>query len=651
MKRLGLLVLALFGMSLGARAEIVLNTEAEQLRQATEAKLQHTLETYLGERSKVLVGVQFNLTPEVAVAPTKPAEDPKLEAVGDELWVDLGYVTTPGDVPVREPAAEKNAPPLARKLSIDSVDADVRVSDGLDDATIQEVQNLTVASLQTLNPNVRILKVAFPTPPKKEEPPPPEVKPPPEEKKKDEPAREPAAAAPPEPLDGFDRLVKKFGPLIPLVAAGVVGLGILFAALFASRMLSESAGEIANGIRSMRSTLATSPDKPVSIAPILGPNGESLAGGGPRKGPPKTPPVSPRVREHSRNVAVIKQMLVENPLPFVRSLTDSAADRRGLRWLLASLSAEERTLLKSFLGADRIATLKESTEDEAGAGFDATAWLQDTIEGLVVREVSGVSLIERSLNTPQVLRLSTASPDELYRVAEQVNDPAVWRVVLEFLPKEKILGAMKASDTGLLQKVVAGGDPDATTLQQAAVRIIRELGEAKAQDSSRSTAADDRKRFYANILLEPAIDSVLAKPLGEDDTFLDELSQMAPDFVELLRKKVWTPRSLGRVTNVALKEAFAPLSPAQKTALLLALPAEHSQRLEAFMPDGTGRTIVLDQLRKARERSDLAEFEAAGRLAREFLDFLRRQVEAGKIVLEESRGFGEEDINSATKAA
>ena len=587
-------------LGLTARAQVSINPEAEQFRQNVETKLLRTLETYLGERSKVLVSAHF-------ILPDPNAPEKNLDADGKavastETWLDLGYVTTPG-----EPSVTDNS----GKLQIASTQVDIRVSEKLDDAELQQIQLLATNSLQGLNPQIRIEKVSFPLPFPKDEP-----------KVETKDAVKPAA-----PLDPIEKLLQKYGALVPLVAALVVGLGLLLASTSASRMMANAASEIAAGIRGMRPTVTTNPDKPINIS-SSGLGGEDLS-----KASKAVPPMPPRLREHFRNVAFIKKMLSENPLPLARALTDSSDDLRGIRWLLTNLSEDERRTLQKFLSSERLLALSELPND-GETPWDSSAWLQVTVENLVVREIAGGSAVEKALKADQSFRISSADPDLLFKLVREFNEASTWRVALEFLPKDRVLSALKESDTNLWQTLFAGSALEPAVLQEGAEKILSRLGTESSGPASNN--ADERKRFYSNILLDPAVDSVMAKALGDDDLFLDEISQMAPEFVQLLRKKVWTPRSLDRVSDVSLKDAFSGLSSAQKTALLLAFPGELSDRLQTYLPEGTGRTIVLDQLRRAREKSDGVEIESATRLAREFLDFMRKQADEGKVTLKAS---------------
>ncbi|MBS1984305.1 MAG: hypothetical protein JST16_09035 [Bdellovibrionales bacterium] len=593
-----LLTLALSFVGFAAHAQVEVSTEAEQLKQSIEGKIQRTLDTYLGGKSKVIVNVRFR-------APTAKEDD----AVANiDTWMDLGYVTAP------------NEGVASNKIRFKAAEVDIRVSDQLDDATVQQIQLLANNALDGMNPDVKISRVAFlepdalqaangATPGKAAD-------------------RTPASVTPEEPkseVSVFEKLIQKYGALIPLAAALVLGLGLLLSSSIASTVISRSAGEIAAGIRSMRATVSSNPEKPLTVAAPLGLDIKSS-----EVSAAKAPPVAPRLREHFKNLAFVKKTLLENPLAFVRVLGDSPEDQRGLKWLLANLDDAERASLKSVLGRERILTLTQAINVEGP--WDPASWLQGTVENAVLREVAGTSVVERALEGDQAFRLSMAPVEDLFQAVEESNDPASWRVALEFLPREKIGVVLRASDSSVWQRMLAGSDLDRDALRQAAGRILDRVGQ-NARDPRTAVQAEDKRRFYANILLDPAIDSILAKTLGEDDQFLDDLATMAPDFVALLRTKVWTPRSLDAVDHEALREAFLPLSPAQKMSVMLALPATVSQRFEDFLPEGTGRTIVLDQLRRARERQDLQEFDAATRLAREFLDYLRKQADSGRLAL------------------
>jgi hypothetical protein len=442
-------VLMLLAMAVGAlpvRAQVEINTEAEQFRQNVESKIIRMLETYLGARSKVLASVNFTYPD-----PTAPETPTDASATAStETW-------------------------LTGKLRIESTQVDVRVSETLDDATIQQVQQLITRALQGLNPQVRIEKVAFP----EALPEPPKTDPKAEEKKTEA------------PMDPLEQALHKYGALVPLVAALVVGLGLLLASTSASRMVASAASEIAAGIRSMRPTVSSNPDKPLTIS-----SSEPIGGDSAKSG--KTPPVPPRLREHFRNVAFAKKMIAENPLPFSRALSDSEEDLRGLRWLLTNIADEERRTLQKFISPERLLALSDLPSDGENP-WDSSAWLQNMVENLVVREIAGGSLVEKSLRSEQSLRISTADPQALFKIVTELNEPAVWRVALEFLPKERVIGALKRSDTQLWQTLFAGSSLDEATLRKGAEQIIERLGDAS---TTNARSSEEKKRFYSNILLD-----------------------------------------------------------------------------------------------------------------------------------------------------
>lgn len=585
-----------------ARAQVEVNPDIEQFRSSLEAKLLHAVETFVGPRSKVLASVRVTATPLSKILEEQAETDAKKAT--DETWLDLGYVTTPNEGVSPETKTTVVSPGGFR---VDSVDADVRVSEKLDDATLAQVQTLAQNTLSAFSAKVKVAKTNFleaiPEPPK--------------------------AETAKEELSGFEKFLAKYGALVPLLGAILIGLGLIVASGTAVRSMGQAAADLASGLRSLKAAPAPAPN---ATAANAADTKESDASG------PKAPPVPPRLRDHFRNLTLVKKRLSENPLPFLRALAEEGDDRRGLKWLLTNLNDEERAVIRKIIGLDRLSALAQDPPAADDVPWDPTAWLQTKVEDLVLREIAGGSLLEKAIDADQTLRLSSASAERLYKAAEDSQDPLAWRVAIEFLPRERVATLLRDSKQDFWKRLVEGSEIDADAARRGAAMLIERLGDdtnagAAAAGSSKAEVVEERRRFYSNILLDPAVDSVLAKGLGDDDTFLEELSGIAPDFVTLLRTKVWTPRSLERVPDEALREAFLALTPAQKTAVLLALPEGPSERLQSYFPEGTGRTIVLDQLRKARERGDAAEAESATRLAREFLDYLRKQVGEGRFNL------------------
>jgi hypothetical protein len=142
-----------------------------------------------------------------------------------------------------------------------------------------------------------------------------------------------------------------------------------------------------------------------------------------------------------------------------------------------------------------------------------------------------------------------------------------------------------------------------------------------------------RAEYLKSTLLDPVIHLVLSKPLTEDEAFLGNLSASAPELVVMIRTKIWTAREVRRVPAETLRETVMNLSSEQRGLLLYSLPESEAAHIESALPEGNARTILSSQVKKLRARNDSTEQKTAIALGRQFLDYLRREAERGRISL------------------
>jgi hypothetical protein len=84
------------------------------------------------------------------------------------------------------------------------------------------------------------------------------------------------------------------------------------------------------------------------------------------------------------------------------------------------------------------------------------------------------------------------------------------------------------------------------------------------------------------------------------------------------------------------------------------LPESEAAHIESALPEGNARTILSSQVKKLRARNDATEQKTAIALGRQFLDFLRREAERGRIsLLPEETGSKQEAVDGTqeTQAA
>jgi hypothetical protein len=339
-----------------------------------------------------------------------------------------------------------------------------------------------------------------------------------------------------------------------------------------------------------------------------------------------------------RSVQLLRATLKSEPALLTRSFSGSERDSRGLRRLLTFLEDAELAELGKSLGQFRLDKLVELGPGELSADEFST-WLKGISEQIAVRRIQGGSEVEKALGPERLLKLSSASPDELVRIARQSGHAADWRIALELLPQSETEAAIRGATDAERDVMISAAGATPQDVAQAADRWIQALasGEGSNVVSIAGGAAAGggaqgkaRKRFLEARLSGPLLAELLAKPLGEEDAFLERMQGSMPDLVELIRSRIWTPKDLDEVPDDYLGKMVKGLDNEQRVLLVLALPETQSERIRNLTPEGNAKTILQDRIRKALAKPDPAQNLRALEFSRAFLAQLRDEAVAGR---------------------
>ncbi|OFZ19057.1 MAG: hypothetical protein A2X94_14160 [Bdellovibrionales bacterium GWB1_55_8] len=503
------------------------------------------------------------------------AQKPKAGAGAD---ADMGYAPFASDFLDGDPESLVQA-----VLSLEAIEVDIQAPEELDDAFLNSVKNVVELTLKGMAPKVSISRV--PTPKK---------------------------------LDAsmFRSIDWKFA--ITLIAVLMVAL-ILTVGVGLS--LKSSANAIAEGLRSGNSsTIENKTDLTLNGAT----GGESG-----KKSEPQVPAIPPE-KDYDRNVGIVREVLVENPLLLAQSLRDEDSEWQGLRSLLPSLGEEERVTLKKALGA-RVSRLV-SDDVAGGAGtVNGAAWLRDFVERLMLRKVQGGSEVERTLGVNSAIVLSLSNHKSLLAAALAVDNRGAWRILTEFYPKSQMGSLFKEVSESQWWTIVSSVEATAQEVTDAASKMIELIQQSPLENESRS----EKSRFYKSHLVAPMVNYIKSVEFGRDDTLLDDLNKSSPDLAVLVREKVWTASQLELVPDDYLKRVLRDATYEQRAALIAVLPQNQASRIEALLPEGNIRTITVDQARRIKLLEAVSpERKHAVESVRKFIDYLRQQAANGKFVVQ-----------------
>lgn len=564
--------------------------EAEKIAQSIEQSILRNVQGFLGADIPIMIHVEM-----LPVDAPVSAEDDDGKNKGDTL--DLGYVEAMPPVKKDRSQAEEDVPKYG------GVRVYVGLPSKLSDDQIEAVKNLVRTSAKSLSPKIRIVpldKVETPKP-----------------KPSTDAERNPASETGP---SAFERLLQKYGALLPLLGALVVGAGLVFGAW----MLLAAFKQIARGIQDFRfPNMGGNPDKPFVLEHK---NGADAAM--PER-PRTPPPPTDRSRAYLRNLKTLRTELARNPMSLLRCLSETEEDLNGIRWLLPQLSESEQEATKSLLGADRMQKIGALSKDSA-ENWDSFGWLENLVQTLTFKRLSIRSALESALPSEDLVRLAKMPAEQLQAVVP-ADDVLALRIVLEVLPAERGLELLRKATDKVWEGLIQQAWPAAEELKATATRLL--AAAATPTDAATPAQNSGRAEFFSQILLEPTLALLSEKAPGDDDVFLESLARKDRGFAELVRSRFWTAGTLSRISDEVLRAPIAALPPKAKAALLVALPDAVSERFTGLLPAGMGKTIAVDQSRKIRERNDAQEIAACRAELRAFLNELQAAADRGEFEL------------------
>jgi hypothetical protein len=434
--------------------------------------------------------------------------------------------------------------------------------------------------------------------------------------------------------DAWTRFAERFGIFVPLVSTLILLLGVF---AISSGMRS-AAHEISEGIKTVRpvsnpTSLPTAVNRPALPSPAERTRGSGDDNTGSRSQGGASP------FELRRNVQILERYLRESPNLLLRSFGEAPEDILGLSYLISRMSAASNALLKDHLGVDRIAKLSSFRTSSEVIGFDVNGWVQSLVERVELKRLAGGDVIEESMTPDQTALLSNVGQEQLLRAAMRSDEPAVWRVVSEFVSSDFLRREGHTSDDQVWMGLVRGARvTDPSVVKVAVEKLVDELRSAASENAVQLREKNESREHFLRKILPMLVDTVFEREFGEDDRIVQHLLAETPDFEKLVYERIWTPKRLDIVTDVSLKTFL--LGPSfdneRRAYLIYALPEAQARRIEGLLPDGTMKKIVLDIASRLRTTADRDKKDGIRNWVRQFLDAVRVEVAGGRLETKES---------------
>jgi hypothetical protein len=577
---------------LAARAAhaIEVRAEARELESYIEGRVKEALKTILPEDAHPIVSVHA-----VPLSAAKKASEPQ-----DEKPLELGYVPIPivSDFWKQQaPGAPQAQPPF--EFESLQIGIQIPTADGkIEPALSKSIGSVVGKLLAGLNPVVST--TGFVRPPKPAEPP-----------------------KAPEPEEPF---LKKVPPdkLLMLGALLLGAIALAYAVYSIGRSLLAMSVSLTNGFLQLKETGESRAPQPAPAAPEAAKPAEMAIT------EKSVLPGAGDVKEAMRAVKSLKQVIRADAAIFSRIVSDSNKDVVALRRFLTHLDPEEQAAVKAALSPyilDKMSQVGGTVPDSLTPA-EFGAWLQRAAETAVLKKIQGGSSVEAALGAETCLKLVAFKPAALLGAIKGIGTGAAWRIGAEFVPQAQFAAALNEAGEAQWRALLESATAASEELVKTAGQILETQGAASgaqsAADPSSADALEKRSTYYTSYLVAPVVSAIEGKALGEDDHFVAGLAQTSPEFVELVKSRIWTCGELDTVPDDYLRKVIKAMTNDERVALILSFPQAQSERLRSMVPEGNARTIVLDKVQKALAKPvDPVAQRANLAVSRRFLNRLR----------------------------
>lgn len=595
------------------------NPKVTELQEKFEQRIVSRLKVFLPPDSKFDVSVQAKIADPKVTAKTNTATNKK------KASFDVGYLSVPVSddfISGLENGLDKDAnsqmhPPQVEEVTVSSIDAAVVISKS-DDPKLQDSPEAEKKNIAAITQLVQGLFDKIPTRVKVEYF-----------------SKLPEAPAPVTPEKPFD-VQKNMPYLIGLVATLIMA----FAVSAIARSLRSASVSVVDGLLNLNSRVKSDvkseeinkdsgkkedqdkPGKPAAVAGVTASMGTIHA--------------VPNPDPHS--VKVIKDFILENPVMVGRTISDSVVDMIGLRHLLPYLEETERALIHMVLGHRRLQRMWDIALDDHIQGenlYDFNAWLHRIAEKLTIRKLQGVSSIEQAVGKERMIKIIGAGEEKIFEIAKRHNHRATWRVALEFLSKEYVAEFLRKMNFTDLEVFLSSALSPFEEISNSVDRMIQELegvsSQPKTGDLTQTT--EERNSYYEKHMVDPLVAMITEKPPVEDELFLRRIDSLSTELGQLVRARVWSPERFKEIPDYYLDRRIKALTINERVSLILVLPKEQSERIRSMIPEGNGRSIVLDLVKQALAKADTKRDQENFAFFRGFMDSIKSDYEQKKFEL------------------
>jgi hypothetical protein len=320
-----------------------------------------------------------------------------------------------------------------------------------------------------------------------------------------------------------------------------------------------------------------------------------------------------------RNISIIQKTNLEIPdcLESCIKLND-LKDLKGLRSLIPYLGNESHVHIRYNITSELSSALLNLKDENPLSSRDFYQWVNNFTERLSVFKIKSATLFERLLAPELMSNLKNIPESELLEAAKKLNQPMVWKIIFEILPQERSQFLVAQLDEKDMQVIFKKENLKKSEIIKLAQQLLITCTNLDTFSSEKMDLG----------ILRPIMSILESKKPGEDDKYLESLSEYSAEIIPLVQANIWTAKMIREVPEEVLRQKFTLLEIDQKSGLILGFKDLFGEMFLEFVQDPKLKVILSDKFKSSEKVSPEVTKEAY-RTCRSFLTELKRDHDQG----------------------
>jgi hypothetical protein len=328
----------------------------------------------------------------------------------------------------------------------------------------------------------------------------------------------------------------------------------------------------------------------------------------------------------SRNLSIIHKTNLEIPDCLdVCIKKEDLRDIKGLRSLLPFLGHESHVNIRYNISEELSNALLNPKDESPLSSNDFYRWVNSFTERLSVLRIKSATLYEKILSSDTMNKLKSINELDLIEAARTLNQTIIWKIVFEVLPEDRSTFYIEQLDEKEMQMIFKAENLKKSQIIEQADLLIKTCVN---MDTSFNLKIDES-------LLKPLMTILEAKKPGEDDSYLNSLTNFSAEIIPLVQANIWTSRMIKEIPAENLKSAFLELDIDQKLDVIVGFRELYADLFIDFVQDPKLKRILVDETNNSNKITP-ERIKASYKTCRAFMTSLKKQHDQGSFELVEA---------------